>query len=61
MKRVLIFSGTTEGKNLAHTLAQNNIPSLVYVATEYGQEVMNPEKNVEVKERRITEKDLYRQ
>lgn len=58
MKRVLIFSGTTEGKNLAHTLAQNNIPSLVYVATEYGQEVMNPEKNVEVKVGRLTEKEM---
>lgn len=40
MKKVLIFSGTTEGRKLAAALSQAGIPAVVCVATEYGQEVM---------------------
>lgn len=40
MKKVLIFSGTTEGRKLAETLAQAEIPATVCVATEYGKQVM---------------------
>lgn len=40
MNKVLIFSGTTEGKRLAVTLSDNHIPCVVCVATEYGQYVM---------------------
>ena len=40
MKKVLIFSGTTEGRKLAETLASAGIPAVVCVATEYGKEVM---------------------
>lgn len=40
MKKVLIFSGTTEGRLLAETLSGNGIPCIVSVATEYGEIVM---------------------
>lgn len=40
MQEVLIFSGTSEGRELAKRLASKNIKATVCVATEYGQEVM---------------------
>ena len=42
MKRVLIYGGTTEGRRLAEKLAEAGIPSLVLVATEYGEQMMTP-------------------
>ena len=42
MKRVLIYGGTTEGRRLAEKLAEAGIPSLVLVATEYGEQMMAP-------------------
>lgn len=42
MKRVLIYGGTTEGRRLAEKLAESGIPSLVLVATEYGEQMMVP-------------------
>ena len=40
MNRILIFSGTTEGRMLAQTLSENGIQCIVSVATEYGEIVM---------------------
>ena len=40
MKRILIFSGTTEGRQLADILDASGICADVCVATEYGHEVM---------------------
>lgn len=42
MKRVLIYGGTTEGRRLAEKLAEAGIPSMVLVATEYGEQMMVP-------------------
>ena len=42
MKRVLIYGGTTEGRRLAEKLTEAGIPSLVLVATEYGEQMMAP-------------------
>ena len=44
MKSVLIYAGTTEGRELARELAEAGIPSEVCVATEYGTQVMQDEK-----------------
>lgn len=38
--RILIFSGTTEGRKLAEKLSENHIECVVSVATEYGSMVM---------------------
>ena len=40
MNKILIFSGTTEGRMLAQTLSENGIHCIVSVATEYGEGVM---------------------
>ena len=40
MDKILIFSGTTEGRMLAQTLSENGINCIVSVATEYGEIVM---------------------
>ena len=40
MNRIVIFSGTTEGRMLAQTLSENGIHCIVSVATEYGEIVM---------------------
>ncbi len=40
-KRVIVFSGTTEGRQLSEKLEKNKIPHTVLVATEYG-ELMQP-------------------
>ncbi len=38
--KVLLFSGTTEGRSFALFLSRNSVETLVSVATEYGKEVM---------------------
>lgn len=43
MKNIVIFSGTTEGRLLAESFAAAEIPVTVCVATEYGEEVMDPD------------------
>lgn len=40
MKKILIFSGTTEGRTLASLLCQRKMPCTVCVATSYGEWVM---------------------
>ncbi|SHJ59097.1 bifunctional cobalt-precorrin-7 (C(5))-methyltransferase/cobalt-precorrin-6B (C(15))-methyltransferase [Hespellia stercorisuis] len=40
MSRILIFSGTTEGRRLAELLSANRIECEISVATEYGEYVM---------------------
>ena len=40
MKKILIYAGTTEGRLLAQKLAERGVSSVVCVATEYGQQVM---------------------
>ncbi|MBO4514348.1 MAG: precorrin-6A reductase [Lachnospiraceae bacterium] len=61
MKRVLIYAGTTEGRLLSRKLAENEIPSEVRVATEYGREVMHGEKESQwilVRQGRLATKEM---
>lgn len=48
MKRILIFSGTTEGRELAEWLDSQGVMVHVRVATEYGAVVMEPSDNIDV-------------
>lgn len=41
MNSVFIFSGTSEGRELSEYLSLHKIPNDVFVATEYGEVVMN--------------------
>ena len=53
MNRILIFSGTTEGRMLAQTLSENGIRCIVSVATEYGEIVMPEMEGVTVHKGRM--------
>lgn len=53
MSKVLIFSGTTEGRELAQVLSRNEISCDVCVATEYGSLVMPELQHVTVHEGRL--------
>ncbi len=48
MERILIFSGTTEGRQLAEFLQDYSVEVLVSVATEYGKECTGIYKNTKV-------------
>ena len=37
-KKIGLFAGTTEGRILAERLAGTQIPLIIFVATEYGNE-----------------------
>ena len=43
MKRLLLFGGTTEGRELAARLAGRGQRTILCVATDYGREVLEPE------------------
>lgn len=58
MKNTVIFSGTTEGRLLAESFAAAGIPVTVCVATEYGEEVMQPDKLIEVHTGRLDESSM---
>ena len=60
MKRILIFSGTTEGRELAEFLRNRQVDVIVSVATEYGRDCMDVESssNVSVRTGRIDEAQI---
>ena len=61
MKSVLIYAGTTEGRRLSEMLAQREIPSLVCVATEYGEQVMHEtleSRLIRVRQGRLTKEQM---
>ncbi len=55
MRRVLLFSGTTEGRRLAGLLAAAGVESVVCVATEYGVQVMEQNEKIELRQGRLDE------
>ncbi len=59
MAKVLIYSGTTEGRMLAQQLAQAGIECDVHVATEYGQIVMPQLDRVNVHVGRLDANEMY--
>lgn len=62
MSKVLIFSGTTEGRVLAEILSSSGIECDVSVATEYGAAMMNESANIRILQGRMevsTMKRMY--
>ena len=53
MNNVIIFGGTTEGRQLAQTLAKASIPCVYSVATNYGKMVMEPSPYIDVRTGRL--------
>lgn len=58
MKKVLIFSGTTEGRELSEHLETVGIPADVCVASQYGQQVMNKSDTVNIHTGRLTPEEM---
>ncbi len=48
MYRAMLFAGTTEGRELAEYLADCGVDTVVSVATDYGQTLIEPRQNLTV-------------
>ena len=55
---ILIFAGTTEGRELAEHLADAGVRCTVSVATEYGAQILGPGKGRSVLQGRLTEEQM---
>lgn len=56
--RVLVFAGTTEGREITEFLAQNGIAVTACVATEYGRMVMPFNEGVEIRTGRLSQEQM---
>ena len=58
MKRIIIFSGTTEGRRLSELLSSYGMDVTVSVASEYGEEVMTQNSHIRVRVGRMEEQEI---
>lgn len=58
MYKVLLFGGTVEGRTVAEYLNENKIPSIVCVATEYGESLLPQGEYLELSHERLDEKQM---
>ena len=56
--KILIFGGTTEGRQLAECLAKNKIHCEVCVATQYGSELLSDSDFIRVRQGRLTADEM---
>ena len=61
MKQLLIFSGTTEGHSLCRFLSSHSIPAHVYVATAYGEAVMEKMSGITIHTGRLSYTEMAQQ
>lgn len=61
MDKILLFAGTTEGRNLAEFLEKNQIPTEVCVATQYGETLLAEGKYLHVHAGRLDETEMEQQ
>lgn len=62
MKKIFLFGGTTEGRLLADFLEAQQIPAVVFVATAYGQSLLQTSYRwLEVRCGRLQEEEMLRQ
>lgn len=58
-KKVLLFAGTTEGRELCRYLEELSVPAVVYVTTEYGEQLLETDSpDVQVKVGKLDEEDM---
>ena len=55
MVDILLFGGTTEGRELSEALKKKGIPAMVCVATEYGESLLEPGGSLQVHAGRLDE------
>lgn len=58
MKKILIFGGTTEGREIAEHLAQCKISCDVCVATAYGEQLIEKSQFIDIKAGRLGYKEI---
>lgn len=58
MSQILIFAGTTEGRQLAERLNAAGIACTVCVATEYGAQAMEDEEGIEIRRGRLDREEM---
>lgn len=58
MSKICIFSGTTEGRELVELLRGQAVSVTVCVATEYGEQLVEPAENVTVSAQRLNEAEM---
>lgn len=58
MKKIIIFSGTTEGRKLSELMAAAGIAHTVSVATDYGKLVMKEHPKVKIQEGRLSKEAM---
>ncbi|MCR5283570.1 MAG: precorrin-6A reductase [Lachnospiraceae bacterium] len=58
MKKIIIFSGTTEGKYLSELLSKNRIRHSVCVATDYGKDMMQESPYAEIYVGRMDKEEM---
>lgn len=58
MVDILLFGGTSEGRTLATHLQRKNVSTLVCVATEYGENLLEPSDSMRVHKGRLTAEEI---
>ena len=58
MKKICIFAGTTEGRKLAEFLDTQPVSTMVCVATQYGEELLEHAEHVKVSAERLPEDSI---
>lgn len=59
MHKIILFGGTTEGRLLTEFLSENKIPSIVCVATSYGEKVLEYDEPVIVQSKRLNQEAMH--
>ncbi|MBQ6583017.1 MAG: precorrin-6A reductase [Mogibacterium sp.] len=58
MSKIVVFAGTTEGRQLSEGLTAAGVKHTVCVATEYGELLMKPDACAEVRTGRMSEEEI---
>ena len=58
MCKVIIFAGTTEGRQIAEFLNRRKISALICGATEYGEQLLPASDTLDVSHNRLSEPEM---
>lgn len=58
MKQIILFAGTTEGRQLSEWLSGEGLDVLACVATEYGSLLMKEQEHLEVRKGRLSKEEM---
>ena len=58
MCKVIVFAGTTEGRQIAQFLEKRQVSAHICVATEYGEQLLGENENLEISHERLDEMQM---